>query len=131
MTKTDSIPALDAELTAALAVLEPQIRGLADIMVIPASAGLTADIQASLAAHTRRRDLIAAAAAALEALAADGYPNPVRSLLAAESYRELTAQILDQEAALAGFAVRLPSQITMNLDAATVTEQAAPIAPGP
>jgi len=127
----DSIPALDAELTAALAVLEPQIRGLTDLTGIPASAELTAGIQGSLAAHTRRRDLITAADAALDALEADGYPNPVRSLISAGAFLELAGQILDQEAATAVFEAKPIMQITGDLAAAIVTEQEAPTEPGP
>ena len=110
--KADPDPntALRAEYEAALAALEPQIRGLNDLIITPTSADLQTSLQAELDQLKERRTLLNAGiealdgiAAAQAALAADGYPEVPMAVLAASLLEELGAEVKDIEAAQALF----------------------------
>ncbi len=106
----DPNPALRTELAAALALLEPQIRGLEDILHIPPSKDLGAIVAEELRALRRRRDLILATIGALdtvvgarENLVADGYPTVMEVQVPEALFQELKAEVSDVEAAAAMF----------------------------
>ena len=110
--KADPDPnaALRAEYEAALAALEPQIRGLIDLIKTATSAELQTSLQAELDQLKERRKLLNNGIAALdeitaaqEALAADGYPAVPMAVLSAPTLEELNAEVKDIEAAQALF----------------------------
>jgi hypothetical protein len=114
-----------AELEAALAEIEPQIRGLDDL----ARVSISADLQAKVVEHgttlKRRRDLIQAELNAMDAvdnahdaLLADGYPETPPASLTDSLYAELQIQEADIEAAVSTFAA-MASMLTVNLGAPT------------
>lgn len=93
-------PALRAELEQALAVIEPQIRGLHDLTTTSITAELKAAIEAQIVPRERRRDLIKAVLTALDALEADGYPALDKADLPANLFDELQGENTDIEAAV-------------------------------
>jgi len=114
----DVNPALRAELMAALAVLEPQIRGLHDLAAVSISPELLTQIDAQIASRERRRDLIQAVLASLDAanaandaLASDGYPALPNASLPAGLFAELQGEETDLDAAVAIFEETLPATI--------------------
>lgn len=119
----DPNPSLRDEMVAALAFVTPQIRGLQDLVDIPASAELTAVLQERLAAERRRASLIAGVISALDAVVAardaldeDGYPDTTPLPIPTPVFDQLTAEIADLEAAAAVFAEQpVASQISVNL----------------
>ena len=106
----DPNPASRAELLAALAVIEPQIRGLEALLKFPISSDTEAGIMAAIDLRTRRRDLIRAeldaldaGAAAQMALEADGYPALDPMPVAPEMVQEILRDLADLEAAIGVF----------------------------
>jgi hypothetical protein len=127
----DPNPELRAELEAALAVIEPQIRGLNDLLNVSISGELAASIRGELAEREHRRDLIVAAIAcldalqaAMDALEADGYPALPPATIIASQYAELQGQASDLTTAVAVFDEQA-SQLTVGLG----TPAAKPAAP--
>lgn len=115
--------ALRAELVAALAILDPQIRGLVDLASLPfISAALATAISAQMTGHERRRSLISdvlkfldAELVALTALEADGYPEmPSTAPIAAAVLAELLQVNADLQAAVG---VSVPA-VSVGLDLA-------------
>lgn len=130
----DLNPARRAELLAALAVLAPQIRGLHDLADIPASDDLKTAIGNQIAARERRRDLINAEIATMDAaleamnvLEADGYPALPSAPIPPALLAELQGENTDIEAAV-GLFTPLPA---ITIGKPTLTTQPAPTAPGP
>lgn len=73
---------LKAELLAAKAVLEPEIEGLHDFARLNIKPETLAGVQSATTDFERRLQLIIAVLAALDALAADNYPDvPQRSVI--------------------------------------------------
>lgn len=102
-------PGLRAELLAALAVIEPQIRGLHDLTTVSITDELKAAIEAQIGPRERRRDLIQAVLDALDALEADGYPTLAPADLPANLFAELQGENTDIEAAVGVFDEALPA----------------------
>lgn len=107
----DPNPARRAELNAALAVVNPQIRGLQDLSVTSISAELKAQIALQVDARSRRVTLINAELAALDTavqamnnLEADGYPDLPATPIIGSLFEELHEENADLTAALAVFA---------------------------
>jgi len=102
---TDSISGLHDELTAALAVLDPQIQGVHDLndiqSITPALDNALTSAEQSL--HQRRAliqtvlDDIEALLRDLASLEADGYPTPETFPLTGDLKDELDGQIKDVE----------------------------------
>lgn len=115
--------ALRAELLAAQIVLEPQIRGLHDLVTVSITEGLRAAIHEQITARERRRDLIQgvldqldATNAAQDELEADGYPALPTAELLPGLFTELRGEDADIKAAVAVFEERGPaSAITVDL----------------
>lgn len=110
MAENDPNPALTAELNAALAVLEPQIRGTDDIAHVSVSKGLRAADEQLRDDRMRRQGLINEVlkqldetAAAITALKNDGYPNLPQMELTPELWEELKTQKADLDSAFALF----------------------------
>jgi len=107
----DDPNALLGALSAALAALAPQIRGLKTLAAAPISAELAAAINKQLTALTRRSDLINAVLLwlsgeiqALAALRSDGYPAPpVVDPITPALLAELQGENVDLEAAVGLF----------------------------
>lgn len=106
----DVNPALRAELEAALAVIEPQIRGLHDLMTVSITEELRAEIEAQIEVRERRANLIQAVLdqldatnAAQAALEADGYPTLLNAELPPGLFTELQGEETDLDAAVAVF----------------------------
>lgn len=103
----DPNPALRAELEAASAALEPQIRGLTLLQsAIAPSHPLHAAVATKLADLERRRALIQGAIGSLDAavtartsLQADGYPDVVETRLDGATLAELEGDMADMAAA--------------------------------
>lgn len=130
----DPNPALRAELIAAMAVLNPQIRGLHDLETVSISAELKATVTGQVADRERRRDLIQAVLtcldqtlAALRLLEQDGYPALPAAPIMGSLFSELQEENSDLAAAIAVFA-------TEQIAAGPLTQTAnpaPPTAPGP
>ena len=106
----DPNPALRAELTTALGIVAPQIRGLHDLTTVSISPDLVEDVNNQITSRERRRDLIQAVltaldhvVSALKALEADGYPDLKTSLIAQSLFTELQGEQTDLQAAVAIF----------------------------
>lgn len=101
----DLISNLLEEFQAAIAVLDPQIRGLTDLAVpgVSISDGLRTEVQGQIAERDQRKTLIENAAAALNALVADGYPDLPQDTIDQALYTELQGQMDDQKAAASVF----------------------------
>jgi hypothetical protein len=101
---SDLIAQLRAELVAAQAVLEPQLRGLRDYAVpISISPVLLAQINDEIAFRQNRYDLLGAVIAALDALTDDGYPELPDCILPQPLWDELQGQAADLAAATSVF----------------------------
>jgi hypothetical protein len=116
----DPNPALRAELMAALDVLAPQLRGLADLAAVSHDA-LLDSINEQIASRTSRRDLIQSCIDhldstrdALTALEADGYPELPHSSIATAQWAALQEEVADVAAAKAVF-VEMASKGTVVL----------------
>lgn len=104
----DPNPSLRAELTAALAVIEPQIRGLEALIKFPFISPETASaILNVIDIRVRRRNLIRAALDALDsviaaqaALEMDGYPALGAIPVLASIEEEILQDLMDLEAAV-------------------------------
>jgi len=118
----DPNPELRAELEAAKAVLEPEIRGLNDLSVVSISADLRGSIQVEAVNRQRRLDLINATLASLdsvilarESLAADGYPELPDTTLPNDQFAELQGQDADLTAAVGVFVQSPATTVTVTL----------------
>lgn len=103
----DPNPVLRAELNAAIAVLDPQIRGLDDMEHVSVSPELRAQFSATKKARIRRRDLcqavlnnLDATFNAIKALEADGYPNLPPVAISPNLMTELGGQDSDLDEAI-------------------------------
>lgn len=112
MPSTDSISQRSAEIQAAIAAIQPAIRGLQDDTLVSLSDDTKSFVQKNLNAHNRRLDLLYKEATALDnvdradnALALDGYPNPVILDVPTKVMEELTGQQADYAAAFGEFRV--------------------------
>jgi hypothetical protein len=127
----DPNPALRAELTAALGIVAPQIRGLRDLTTVSISPDLVEDVNNQITSRERRRDLIQAVltaldhvVSALKALEADGYPDLKTSVINPTLFTELQGERTDLEAAVAIFTQEL--NVGFN-QSATVTDMPQPV----
>jgi hypothetical protein len=107
-----------AELEAALAVLEPQIRGLHDLLTVSISSQLRDEIQHEITARERRKaliqDMLTAmdnAVAVNQALIADGYPALPPTQLSPPLFSELQGQEDDLTSAVSVFAGPPPASV--------------------
>lgn len=103
------------ELTAAAAVLAPQIRGLHDLVGVTVSELLVERINEQIAIRERRRDLIQTALADLQALEGDGYPDLASATLPPNLFVELQGEEADLDAAVAIFEPALPA-VSVSVD---------------
>lgn len=125
----DVNPRLRAELLAALGIIEPQIRGLHDLMTVSITDELRAAIESEIVSRERRRNLIQAVLdqldatnAANDALAADGYPALPQVELPPGLFNELRGEETDLDAAVGIFEERGPA-ITVTIDLGTPAEK--------
>ena len=101
-----STPATDAlrtELLAAIDLLDPQIKGLDDFLLLHLSEVTRSSVQREQSDHVRRRGLCRDVLTALEALNSDNYPSMPKAELGASSWQELQDQYASITAALAEF----------------------------
>lgn len=117
-----TIATTKAELQLALDEIQPQIRGMQDLMAVSLSAETLALVQTELTDRLRRESLLLAAIGALEALEADGYPELAPGAATAAAYEELQGQLADIQAAMGEFALAA-SQMTITLGSPTQKEQ--------
>ncbi len=123
-----------AELNAALAVLKPQLKGLADLRDTSISPDLKQAVIDQITARTHRQDLIHAALAALDAanvaltnLNDDDYPNLPTAPVPGSLFAELQEEKSDLAAAMSVFA-------SENITAGALSQSpnpTPPTAPGP
>jgi hypothetical protein len=113
---------LRAELEAAGRVLEPQIRGLHDLLAVSISAELRAEVATQIEIRERRRNLLASALvrlddanAAVAALERDGYPSIEDTKLSANLLEELQTEESDLETAIKLFTPDSASAVSVNL----------------
>jgi hypothetical protein len=130
---TDPNPALRAELTAALAVLGPQLRGLADLSNLPKSQDLKSAIDLQISARERRRkllqnviDILDDVLNALKELEGDGYPKLDNVLIDDTILQELEGEVSDLEIAAHIFEQNVATSIAVNLGSATEKEAEPP-----
>lgn len=102
---------LRAELSAALAVLDPQIRGLNDLSHTSISPALLVEVENQIAARVRRHDLIVAVLHNLDVidtsrtdLGNDGYPALPAAPVMGSLFSELQEEKSDLAAAIGVFA---------------------------
>ncbi len=118
----DPNPALRAELEAALAVIEPQIRGLHDLAEIPSPADLLTEVAEQIAFREHRRSLIRGVVdaldqviVALDLLEADGYPDLPDEMVSQQVLDELDREIADLEAAREVFEISVAARAIVGL----------------
>jgi hypothetical protein len=118
---TDSRSALRAELLAAIATIDPQIRGLHDIEAVSISDALRLDVQQQSQERENRRTLVQAVLnqldsldGALALLEADGYPTLPQLDLPDALFAELQGQLKDIEIAAALFSAEKAAKLTVN-----------------
>jgi hypothetical protein len=121
--------ALTADLEAALAILDPQIRGLNDLSHTSISPALLVEVEAQITARVHRHDLIQAVLDSLDAvderlsaLDADGYPVLPAAPVMGSLFSELQEEKSDLAAAIAVFA-------TEQISAGPLTQTANPNPP--
>jgi len=128
----DINPGLRVKLLAALAALEPAIRGEPNVSPNSVSAPLIAAREQQLAVMVRRQQLIQAvldqldvSVSSLATLEADGYPAPVSpATLSVALFTELQGNQSDSDAAAAMFIEQ--QAVTADLAKATHTPQEIP-----
>jgi hypothetical protein len=120
----DINPALRADLEAAKAVLEPQIRGLHDLINTSISGDLKAQIAVQIEIRERRRDKIQTvlndldgAVEDMEILERDGYPDIGEAHLPDFLLTELSGEESDLDAALKLFKLEPAQNISIVLGA--------------
>jgi hypothetical protein len=113
MAATDPNPQLTATIMAAKAVVEPQIRGLNDMISFPITAELRAALSERVMLLNHRDDLLNAyltakdaTVAALQALEDDGYPALPSASLPDDLLAELRGEEANVEAAVNAFQVQ-------------------------
>lgn len=118
----DSTPAVQTELTAALAALVPQIKGLQGL----AAAGVSADLATALTGEAEvqieRQTLIHAVMTAIAALQANGYPT-VPQVNVPES---LLAELQEEQSAIASAVAMFSGVVAVIPDLANVTHEPQP-----
>lgn len=120
----DPNPALRAELTTALEVIKPQIRGLHDLAAVSISAELRAEIVKNIGLREHRRDLLNNVLIALDhvvdqlrELEADGYPALDPAVVQQSLVSELAEENKDIVAAAAVFVADRAAAISVVLGA--------------
>lgn len=118
----DLNPAFRAEITAARAVLAPQLRGLRDILNDTISAEAHAEVSGQIVVKERRDGLLSAMLAAMdgavgarEALELDGYPVVPTAKVSDAVLAELRGEVSDVQAAAAVFVVDSAVSISVGL----------------
>jgi len=121
----DVNPALRSEYEAALAVLEPQIRGLNDLATVSISMDLKQEVARQIEIRGRRKMRIKAILDAFDlilelrtALERDGYPRIEDSRLPDNLFQELSGENSDLDAAASVFKPEGASELSVNLGAA-------------
>lgn len=118
---TPAASALRTELLAAIDLLQPQIKGLDDFLLLPLTEDTRASVAREQADHTRRLTLCKAVIKALDDLEADNYPEMPKAELAVASFRELQDQYAAITAALAEFdSVPVAQQMSIQLGSPSV-----------
>jgi len=102
-TPSSAITALRAELAAAIALLDPQIRGMEDLAQVSMTEETLSFVRRDFVNYSRRKTLCQAVVAALDHIEADGFPDVVRAQLPASNFAELQEQRADLLAALGQF----------------------------
>lgn len=98
-----AVAALRAELQAAIAVLDPQIKGLKDLNSLSLSEGARAAVESELAEHQGRRAAIQVGLDACDTLDANNYPDSLATQYSAAIIAELAAKQAEIAAALGEF----------------------------
>lgn len=118
----DVNPALRAELEAAKAAIEPQLRGLNDLMAVSISVDLRAEIARQIEIRNRRRTKLQAVLSDLDKiqedldlLEKDGYPEIEGSTLSAPLLSELQGEESDLDAAVSIFVPEVAETLAVNL----------------
>lgn len=113
---------LRAELRKANAALNPQLRGLQDLMHVSISDALKAQVQLGITTYSRRHDLITdvlnaitVLEEAVNALVADGYPTLTPIDLSPALWRELQGQSSDIDSGIAVFELAPATSIEIRL----------------
>ena len=132
---TDPNPALRAEIQAALAVVQPQIRGLHDLLETDISPALKAVITSTVQARENRQNLLLAVIRGLDAtlgalqnLDADGYPALPDVLLSVDEATELSGEKTDLEAAIGIFS---EGKVALDEAGQEISPQPTPVPTGP
>jgi len=120
----DVNPELRAELSAALEVLAPQIRGMHDLLNVSISDELHAELSDVVQKRERRRGLIQAVINNLDstltartALEEDGYPSLPKVTIVNSQFTELQGEAADLQAAVGVFSQEA-SRLSVGLGAA-------------
>lgn len=112
----DLINKLRAALEAAIAVLDPQIRGLHDLQGVSISPELMAEVNAQVTEREQIRALMQAVLDALDALEGNGgFPELPPATLDPALYEELQGQKSDLGSAIGIFTLSVASNIKIDL----------------
>lgn len=118
----DINPQFRAELEAAKAVLDPQIRGLHDLTRVSISGDLIQAVNYQIEIRERRRGIIQKILGLLDQavevrtlLERDGYPNVPESQLPNNLFSELSGENSDLDAAIGVFKPDSAQNISVNL----------------
>jgi hypothetical protein len=131
----DPDSALRAEMQAALDALDPEVRGLQELAAISVSSSEKIAVSTQIDVRTRRRDLIHAVLAALDAvvasraaLAADGYPDMPKAVVFGPVFDAIQAQSSDIALAAGLFvSENVPTAISLDLLNAELNPQPKPV----
>ena len=122
---SDPNPALRKELTANLAVLDPQIRGIENLMKGIVSTALRDAVSGTLGLWVRRRDFVKNAINALDgvmrnmdALETDGYPTPPMATKLDPALKKELDDFVATAAAGADIFPTMPAPEAFSVDAA-------------
>jgi len=116
---------LKAEITAALMVLAPRIRGIEDLLKVSLSAATLDQLSRARNDHVRRRDLLQVVLNSLNAtesgmanLRQNGYPDVPTFAVVLDVFNELHEQLVDIEAAVSEFEIDPAVTLMVSLGAA-------------
>ena len=120
--------ALETELNAALGVLEPQLRGLRDMEHDEISSDLKSALDSTIEARDRRKSLIDKVLESInqaqrdyDAMVADGYPDLPPVKIPESTFRELSGEVADTQAAASVF-VAIPQATSISIGIGAPTE---------
>lgn len=110
-----AVAALRLEIAAAIAAIEPQLRGMQDLARVSLSVEVMGYISRETAVYSQRYALLCKAADALDAIETDGYPDIEKAGLPHDLYAELMQERDDLLAAIGAFEGSAAARVAVDL----------------